>query len=466
MFRGKGGRLGRLMGLAVVAWLPFSLLTACNNDEPGVEPILPPAGVTVSISVDVDVITVSWNTATGATSYRIDLAGGATITRTATATESSAVFDDDDGIDDDVTYTATVYAINESGETVSSNAPSVTTDYFPWDEYYETSLHRTGQGKMTFYNEVPNGGFEQFTGVPYNTLACQGCHIPGYGGTVQGERGCQSCHEDDDPQLGAQVNTSPVDGKCGSTCHGRQAAEVAFGYTDAHRDAGMDCMACHTMGDLHGDGNTYASMLDDGAIDPDCTDCHTDLASNTAHALHGDNISCSACHIQSVVTCNNCHFESEVEVHQKIAYGKFHNWKFLLNRNGKVEIGNYQSVTHNGRSVVAFGPFYAHTIAKDATSCDDCHQSAAVADWFENDDHVMDIVVWNDQGTDPNGKNLTYQTGVIPIPPNFLEGGMRFDFVDLDEPGGTVWSFLKTGADIYQILYGTPMTQAQMDKLK
>ena len=82
------------------------------------------------------------------------------------------------------------------------------------------------------------------------------------------------------------------------------------------------------------------------------------------------------------------------------------------------------------------------------------------------DDHVMDIVVWNDQGTDPNGKNLTYQTGVIPIPPNFLEGGMRFDFVDLDEPGGTVWSFLKTGADIYQILYGTPMTQAQMDKLK
>lgn len=182
-------------------------------------------------------------------------------------------------------------------------------------------------------------------------------------------------------------------------------------------------MDCHTMGDLHGDGNTYASMLDDGAIDPDCTDCHTDLASNTAHALHGDNISCSACHIQSVVTCNNCHFESEVEVHKKIAYGKFHNWKFLLNRNGKVEIGNYQSVTHNGRSVVAFGPFYAHTIAKDATTCDDCHKSAAVADWFENDDHVMDIVVWNDQGTDPNGKNLTYQTGVIPVPPNFLEGG-------------------------------------------
>lgn len=79
---------------------------------------------------------------------------------------------------------------------------------------------------------------------------------------------------------------------------------------------------------------------------------------------------------------------------------------------------------------------------------------------------MIDLVVWDPTKNDPNGKNLTYQTGVIPVPPNYTEGGLRFDFVTLDQAGGTLWSFVKTGADIYQILYGTPLTQAQMDKLK
>ena len=43
---------------------------------------------------------------------------------------------------------------------------------------------------------------------------------------------------------------------------------------------------------------------------------------------------------------------------------------------------------------------------------------------------------------------------------------MRFDFVDLDAPGGSVWSFLETAPDTIQIVYGTPLTPDQMDKLK
>ncbi len=472
MFRGMGGRMGRLLGLALVAGLPVALTTACENDDPGTDPVLPPQGVAVDISVNVDVITVSWTTATGATSYRIELAGGAAMSKTAGPTESAVIFDEADGVEDGVQYTATVYAINESGEAASTNSPSVSTDYFPWDEYYETSLHRTGMGKQTFYNEVPNGGFEKFTGVPYNGLVCQGCHTPGLGyGTVQGERGCQSCHETDDPQLGAEVNVGLTDGVCGP-CHSRQKAEaLVHGFGDVHRDAGMDCMACHTLGDMHGDGTAYASMLDPGAIDSDCADCHLEVASNSYHNLHGSNVSCSACHIESVVTCNNCHFESEIEVHKKIAYGQFKNWKFLLNRDGMVEIGNYQSATYDGHAVVAFGPYYAHTIQKDAVSCGDCHGSAAVTDWF--DDGVIDVVSWNPAGTDPNGKNLTYQNGVIPIPPNYFEGGLSFDMVTLNEPGGSVWSFIGNSGDlladgkfIFQMLYGTPLTQEQMEKLK
>lgn len=469
MHRGLGRRLGRF---AATAWIPMALLTACENDDPGTEPVLPPSGVTVSLSANVDTVTVTWTPAATAASYRVELAGGSSISRTATATESSVLFTGADGVEDGIEYTATVFAINESGETGSTNAPTVTTNYFPWDEYFETSLHRTGMGKQTFYNEVPNGGFEQFTGVPYEGLVCQGCHTPGLGyGTVQGERGCASCHEDDNPQLGAQVNANLTDGVCG-TCHGRQKAEaLAHQFSDVHRDAGMDCMACHTLEDMHGDGNEYASMLDEGAIDPECGDCHTSVASNAYHNMHGETLTCSACHIQSVVTCNNCHFESEVEVHQKIAYGQFKNWKFLLNRNGKVEIGNYQSVTHDGKAVVAFGPYYAHTIAKNAVSCGDCHGNTAVTDWHE--DGVIDLVVWNENGTDPNGKNLTYQNGVIPIPPNYFEGGLRFDMVTLNEPGGSIWSYIGSSTDmlpagdfIFQMLYATPLTQEQMDKLK
>ena len=448
MYRGKGGRPGKLMGLALVAWLPFALLTACENDDPATEPELPPTGVTVTLSANVDTVTVTWTAAATATSYRVEVAGGSTLSRTATATETEAVFTGGDGVEDGATYTATVFAINESGETASTNTPSVSTDFFPWDEYYETSLHRTGMGKQTFYNEVPNGGFETFTGVPYSGLVCQGCHTPGLGyGTVQGERGCASCHEDDNPQLGAQVNANLTDGVCGP-CHSRQKAEaLVHQFSDVHRDSGMDCMACHTMGDLHGDGNEYVSMLDHGAIDPTCADCHPSatLASNSYHNLHGETVDCTACHTESVVTCNNCHFESEVEVHQKIAYGQFKNWKFLLNRDGKVSVGNYQSVTHDGKAVVAFGPYYAPTIVKNAVSCGDCPGSPAVDDWF--DDGVIDVVVWNDQGTDPNGKNLTYPNGVIPVPPNYFEGGLRFDMVTLNEPGGSVWSYIGTSTE-------------------
>ena len=466
MLRGKGGRLGKLMGLAMVAWLPVALLTACENDDPVTEPVLPPSGVTVSLSINVDTISVAWTSAATATAYRVELTGGSTITRDAGPTESQAVFTGSDGVEDGVAYSATVYAINESGETASTNAPTVTTDFFPWDEYFETSLHRTGMGKQTFYNEVPNGGFETYVQVPYEELACRGCHTPGLGfGTVQGERGCLSCHETDNPTLGATVEDATLEGVCGP-CHSRQKAEAfVHGFSDVHRDAGMGCMDCHTMGDVHGDGTEYASMLEEGAIDAACSDCHATLASNSYHNMHSETVDCTACHTESVVTCNNCHIETELETGAKLAYGQFKNWNFLLNRDGKVYTGNFQSVVYEDKSIVAFAPFYAHTIVRNAVDgCGDCHGSPAVEDWF--DDGVIDLVTYDETKGDPNGKNLVYQQGIIPIPPNFFEGGLRYDFVTLTEVGSGQWEFLKTGADIYQMLYATPLTQEQMDKLQ
>ena len=465
MFGSKGRHTRRISRLAWTAVLPVALMTACEDEDPATtEPELPPEAVSVQVQTMVDTVLVAWSESDLATSYRIELQGSGTMTRTVAAGETEATFTGSDGVEDGVEYTATVYAVNGDGETASGTTPQVRTNFFPWDENFATGLHRTGAGKQTFYNEHPNGGFEKHTGIPYSALVCQGCHVPGFGGTVKGERGCMSCHETDDPQLGAEVDAT-LQGACG-TCHGRQKAEaLKHGFADVHREAGMDCMACHTLGDVHGDGNEYASMLEPGAIDAKCETCHTSLSGNFYHNVHGENIDCSACHIQSVVTCNNCHFETEVEAHKKIAYGQFKDWKFLLNRNGKVHVGNYQSVTYQGKAVVAFGPYYAHTITRNATKgCDDCHGNAAVDDWF--DDGVIDLVVWDPTKNDPNGKNLTYQKGVIPVPPNFFEGGLRFDFVTLDKPAGTQWSFVKTGADLYQMLYATPLTEAQMEALR
>jgi hypothetical protein len=87
-----------------------------------------------------------------------------------------------------------------------------------------------------------------------------------------------------------------------------------------------------------------------------------------------------------------------------------------------------------------------------------------VEDWF--DDGVIDVVTYDESVGDPNGKNLKYMKGIIPIPPNFFDGGLRYDFVTLTAVGSGQWEFLKTGADIYQMLYATPLTQEQMDKLK
>jgi predicted CXXCH cytochrome family protein len=77
----------------------------------------------------------------------------------------------------------------------------VTTNFFPWDENYATSLHSSRMGKATFCDKTPRSGFEVLTGVALASLPCQGCH------------------DTADPQLGAEVDDS-MDGVC-VKCHGR-----------------------------------------------------------------------------------------------------------------------------------------------------------------------------------------------------------------------------------------------------
>ena len=109
MFRGTGGRLDRLVGTAFLAWLPLAFLTACSNEDPVTETALPPSPVSVQISANVDTVTVTWTASATALSYRVELTGGSSgITETAAATETSLVLTSGDGIEDGVTYSASV----------------------------------------------------------------------------------------------------------------------------------------------------------------------------------------------------------------------------------------------------------------------------------------------------------------------------------------------------------------------
>jgi hypothetical protein len=299
----------------------------------------------------------------------------------------------------------------------------------------------------TWYAES-NSGFEQFTGVPYEQLPCKDCHEPSATG------GCAACHGGTSPEPGAEVDAS-LTGVCGD-CHSRQTAEAAH-FSDVHRELGMDCLACHTKEDVMGDGAAYSSMLEVGAVDAACEDCHATVSQNPYHDVHLKTVDCTACHTESVVSCYNCHFETQVQLAEKLAYGQFMDFVFLVNRDGKVHAANFQTVKHGDHTFVAMAPFHAHTIVKQARACMDCHGNAAVRDYLE--DGAIDVACWNDSAS-----GLRHIKGVVPVPPDYRTA-LRFDFVDLDRPGGTVWFFMESGPDSIQVLFGEPLTDSQMESL-
>jgi|Deesub1362B_J571_1020462.scaffolds.fasta_scaffold08421_3 hypothetical protein len=306
-------------------------------------------------------------------------------------------------------------------------------------ELLQNSLHGTTNG-MAYWYSAQNGGFENISNIPYDNLGCQGCHIE--------PDACNTCH--------VIEGDVPIDNAC-LGCHGRQNAEISLGYTDVHRDMGFPCAKCHNEEDAHGDGNMYNSMLE-GAIHINCYDCHADsLPSNSAHNQHlgalgnpdDDELDCSACHVKTVVTCYNCHFESLVNEGQKVAYSKFHGWKILVKRNGKVHAGNLMTVVYQGKAFVAIAPFYGHTIYKPdpSTICDECHSNAIVQEY--NTNGTMTAVWW-----DSDSSKLEYFEGTIPLPSDW-QSSLRLSFVTKDTSGN--WIHLKDEADLKQILFAEPL---------
>ena len=373
------------------------------------------------------------------------------------------------------------------------------------EQLLATSLHGTRVGKDSWYND--GDGFSSVVTVNYSDLPCADCHNKAAwedAGKTWSEPNCLDCHE-----------STPGDAVADSTClgcHSRQGTEITLGLTDVHRDVlNMGCMDCHTQGDVHGDGEAYPTMFAPGAIDAKCQDCHgeTDLAGlNDFHdARHMDAIDCSACHMTSAIACYNCHFDNEADdtgtiLHAKFASAKFGGpgekaWRFLVNRvtddlgNTKIFPGSMQSLMaddtssafpgedNQGATFVAIGPYYSHSIQKNAITCEACHASAALQQYV--DEGQIDVVRWKPADgvevapADMGSQGWQAPKGVIPVPPDATTA-LNFDFVDLVDPSAPLNAsntsssnrvLFKRGADRIHFLdeFVRPLTAAQMTRL-
>ncbi len=391
------------------------------------ERVPPPSAFSIMAATFPDSVKLEWQAQTGVDSFRVELAGEQTLTKWLA------------GGDEIV-----------GGETRSDESPTVTANGFPWDEWFPTSLHATGQGLQTFYSAA-NGGLEQFAGVPYSELACKNCHEPSLTG------GCASCHDTPTPGPGAQVDDGVAEGQACAGCHGRQASEVDAGLSDVHRDAGMTCMDCHTLEDVMGDGHGYSSLLERGAIHTECADCHTPVPANRYHDWHAVAVDCSTCHMQGMITCYNCHYQSTLPEGESQLLKQVTNWIFLVNREGKIHPANMHSLVYEGNKLLIVAPGYGHTIARNAISgCDDCHGNAHILDLAE--DSLLVVAEFDAEG------DVNTAAGLIPVPFNY-ETALVFDFVVYDAETET-WSLLARGQDTTQLMFAEPLSGEQLEKLK
>ncbi len=228
-------------------------------------------------------------------------------------------------------------------------------------------------------------------------------------------------------------------------------------YSDVHRDTGMVCADCHKAAELHGNGTIYDSLVEVEAVD--CAGCHDptdeEFPENPGHTMHKTDIHCASCHAQSVVSCYNCHFRSEIDYDLKLANSTVKDCVYLINFRDKVFPANIQTLEYEQQSFVAIAPFVSHTITSDGRECEDCHKNAATGS--------INAVWWDD--TAGGFENLT---GVIPVPHDYRES-LRFSFAECeegcDDSSTAVWKYLKETVDDFQMLFGTPLDEEQMNDL-
>ena len=309
---------------------------------------------------------------------------------------------------------------------------------------FQASLHYTAGG-MGYWYDKTRGGLESITGIPYDELACKNCHISN----------CDVCHKEEKDSNAIYSKDAANNQDLCVKCHAREASMMKIdkknNTPDVHFAAGMQCMDCHTAGEMHGDGIEYSSMKQDGVMDVNCEQCHEVLKKTKSHIIHGDKLDCKSCHVRQVVSCTNCHFETMVKEWKRVAVPVY-AWEFLMNYNGKVTSANMQTfVVPGNKTFMIFAPQFSHSVMKDGKKCEDCHNTV-------NDKEVEKGVInltWLDSG------KVKQINGVIPV----VES-VQYNSVFQNFEKGT-WTPISNPEkpQIQYVGFGSPLTKEQLKKL-
>lgn len=310
---------------------------------------------------------------------------------------------------------------------------------------FYNSLHRTGEGMRYWYEE--QGGFKAVTGIPYENLGCKNCHV----------KSCDRCHVE---KKGEKCLYSLKKAKDSTTCLGCHSREkVTFsigkrkGTLDVHIANGMGCVDCHNGHDVHGDGTFYRTMRDEGAVQASCGNCHELEDNIKAHTVHNNKLDCAACHVANTTSCLNCHFSKFLE--QKKRMGNFfppiQDWMILVNYKGKVTSGNVQTLVHEGKTFIAYAPYFTHAVQKKARTCPDCHGTKAVKRLKKGKKVTM--------AKYENDRMVSFK-GVVPLVPDLLV----WQFMDKQ---GDQWVPLKSKEKpmMQYACYAEPFTKEQIKKM-
>ena len=312
------------------------------------------------------------------------------------------------------------------------------------DTLFYRSLHYTARG-MSYWYASANGGLESITGVPYEQLGCQNCHVAG----------CFQCHLTVANDQSAYSTAAARRQEQCLVCHAREASIMKIdresNQSDVHVEKGMICMDCHTAREIHGDGREYVSMKQPDAMEVSCGQCHSPGESR-AHTVHDGKLDCNACHQRHVVSCTNCHFETLVKEGKRIAI-PVSGWMFLMNLNGKVTSATMQSfVVKENKTFLMFAPQHSHSVMGKGRTCNECHSAKILEDirkgrvkltWFQD-------------------AKMQNRKGVIPV-----AEGITWEMVYQDREGGN-WVPMANPRQpkLHYASFGTPLTAAQIRSLR
>lgn len=242
---------------------------------------------------------------------------------------------------------------------------------------FTKSLHYTVAGMK---EEFRKGAGEAF-----------GLEIPK--GCVKCHANCYSCHGNfttaHTRKVPMEVCVECHHGRVGVNYVGYLGGKKAKGpHPDVHFEKGLECMDCHTVEEIHGDGKYYTS--EKLAVKVRCEDCHltrkvvknmvaTYNTSLIAHRIHDGKLACYACHAGWYQTCYNCHLDVLLKEKKK-KIDKSYTDKFWLieGYDGRIKPAYLMVVSYGNKTHVGWVEYCPHTITRKAKDCSFCHEKSEV----------------------------------------------------------------------------------------